>query len=446
MAAPIELDTADKLEYNFYPVSNGMCQFRVRAPNDAHLAFCSEAVEADPMYEVFLGGWKNTKSVIRKNRTKPDVAETETPDILNDGEFRGFWVRWGDNTIMVGHEGQAAAFLTYEDTETVPINYVGVCTGWGACGSWIIEDDIKLETPDKLNYNFNPITSGALTVQFKGPSNCHIALTPQKLEIKPICEMIIGGWNNTASVIRLDMDKNNELAKVETKNIVSNDKFTIFYIHWSKKGLVVRLDGPSGLILMQAENCIKFPVYFFGIRTAWGATGSWKIKQGVQMIGKGTQPSAPVAAMLTSPGSGVPNWVVVNGGEIPPNAVQGGLDIDGAPLYIGRANHEGAVIPGKVVPTHGVCYIPWGGAENPKSEYEVLCDANGHWVACSGTEIPGQAFVAGSSEDGEPLFVGRVTHEGTQTIGKVQQSHGVCYIPFGGEEVAYTDYEIFITQ
>lgn len=140
-----ELDTVDELKYNFYPVSNGICQFRVRAPNDAHLAFCSDAAEADPMYEVFLGGWKNTKSIIRKNRTKPDVAESDTPDILNDGEFRGFWIRWDGNTITVGHEGQPAAFLTYEDTETVPINYVGVCTGWGACGSWIIEGKIVFD-------------------------------------------------------------------------------------------------------------------------------------------------------------------------------------------------------------------------------------------------------------------------------------------------------------
>lgn len=59
------------------------------------------------------------------------------------------------------------------------------------------------------------------------------------------------------------------------------------------------------------------------------------------------QPSAPVASLLASRGgSGVANWVPVNGGAIPPNAVEGG--IDGETLYIGRANHEGALIPGKV--------------------------------------------------------------------------------------------------
>lgn len=76
----------------------------------------------------------------------------------------------------------------------------------------------------------------------------------------------------------------------------------------------------------------------------------------------------------------------------------------------------------------------------------MLCGAPGTWIACSGTDIPGAAFEAGSSEDGEPLFIGRVNHEGTLTVGKVQPSHGTCYIPFGGQEVAFVDYEVFVTQ
>lgn len=102
----------------------------MKASNDAHLALTASESEADPMLEIFLGGWKNTKSVIRKNRTKPDVTEESTPDILNGSEFRGFWIRWTDNVITVGHEGDAAAFMSYNNTDSFPINYVGVCTGW----------------------------------------------------------------------------------------------------------------------------------------------------------------------------------------------------------------------------------------------------------------------------------------------------------------------------
>ncbi|XP_061512839.1 uncharacterized protein LOC1278977 isoform X1 [Anopheles gambiae] len=295
---PIELETEDKLEYRFVPTGNGVVNFKVRAPNDAHIALTTNPEESDPMLEVFIGGWKNTKSVIRKNRTKPDVAEVETPDILNAGEFRGFWIRWQDNVITVGNEGAAAAFLSYENPEPFPINCVGFCTGWGATGSWLIE---------------------------------------------PASEQ--------------------------------------------------------------------------------------------------ASPSAPTAAALSAGGAAC--WVAAANGEIPPNAVVGGSD--GEDMYIGRAQHEGGIIPGKVVASHGVCYIAWGGAENPKAEYEVLCDFGGEFVPASGSDIPPTALPAGESEDGEPLFIGRVTHEGTVTVGKVQPSHGVCYIPYGGQELAFAEYEIFVS-
>jgi hypothetical protein len=66
-------------------------------------------------------------------------------------------------------------------------------------------------------------------------------------------------------------------------------------------------------------------------------------------------------------------------------------------------------------------------------------------VAGTGTDIPGHAFPGGETEDGEPLFVGRASHEGTLTVGKIQPSHGVCYIPYGGQEMAFSDFEIFCT-
>lgn len=297
MASNIEIETVDKLEYQFQPATNGVVNFKVRASNDAHLALTSGPEESDPMLEVFIGGWKNSKSVIRKNRTKPDVSEVDTPDILNGGEFRGFWVKWQDDVITVGMEGAAAAFLSYENTaEPFPINYVGVCTGWGATGSWIIEQN-----------------------------------------------------------------------------------------------------APA--------------------------------------------PSAPAALVSTG---GAACWVPAANGEIPPNAVVGGAD--GEDMFIARSQHEGAIIPGKLVASHGCCYIAWGGVENPKTEYEVLCDGNGTFVNASGSEIPPNAIPAGESEDGEPLFIGRVNHEGTVTVGKVQQSHGVCYIPYGGQELAFADYEVYVSQ
>ncbi|XP_018343738.1 PREDICTED: C3 and PZP-like alpha-2-macroglobulin domain-containing protein 8 isoform X2 [Trachymyrmex septentrionalis] len=303
----VSLNTEDKLEYHFYPVTAGQIQFRIKAPNDAHVALTTASQEGDPMYEVFIGGWNNSKSVVRKNRAKPEVAETETPGILSADEYRGFWIRWGNGVLTVGKEGESDPFLSYADPEPFGIGYFGVCTGWGATGEWLIE------------------------------AIC--------------CGGDYGGH-------------------------------------------------PS------------------------------------------TTPSAPAEVRGLDAGSVC--WCDAAGGMVPPDAVEGGHDEE--PLFVGRAHHEGALIPGKVKPGHSVCYVAWGGAEHGKTDYQVLCGCKPTWVPVNGGNIPPNAIPGGETEDGEPLFVGRVHHEGTVTIGKVQPSHNVCYIPYAGSEIASSEYEVMVGQ
>lgn len=63
-------------------------------------------------------------------------------------------------------------------------------------------------------------------------------------------------------------------------------------------------------------------------------------------------------------------WVLKQGGDVPDGALVGGND-NGEDLFVARADHEGAQIPGKLFPEHGCAYIPWGGEEIGKDEYEV---------------------------------------------------------------------------
>lgn len=46
----------------------------------------------------------------------------------------------------------------------------------------------------------------------------------------------------------------------------------------------------------------------------------------------------------------------------------GGHDQDGTQLFVGRAFHEGELIPAKVIPAKNVAYIAYGGQEIPKHE------------------------------------------------------------------------------
>lgn len=50
------------------------------------------------------------------------------------------------------------------------------------------------------------------------------------------------------------------------------------------------------------------------------------------------------------------------------------------------------------------------------------------WVDASGDAVPANAIEGGKTEDGETLYIGRVLHEGAQTVGKFHPSHGKMYI------------------
>ncbi|XP_049964112.1 uncharacterized protein LOC126484593 isoform X1 [Schistocerca serialis cubense] len=442
----VELQTPDKLEYNFYPVTSGSTQFKVKTPNDAHIALTTGPAESDPMYEIFIGGWGNTKSIIRKNRQKPDKVEVETPGILSGDEFRGFWIRWSAGSIACGKEGEAHPFMSWDDPEPFGIGYYGVCTGWGASGSWLLEDGSKVDTPDRLEYRFLAVCKGALEIEVKAPSNAHVALTTGPREADPMYELILGGWNNKESAIRLNRTKPDKV-HLETPGLLHGGEFRRLTIQWDKGVIQAKKDG---IVLIEWRDPAPFGISHYGVRTAWGATGHWKVRNsipgstGPQHIVAPRAAPQPGWSLPSAPSGGAATWVPARAGEVPPGAVPGGYDNE--QLYVGRARHEGALIPGKVHPSHGVCYVAWGGQEHGKEEYEVLCGCEAAWVPAAQGQVPEGALPSGETEDGEPLFTGRAQHEGAMCVGKVQGSHTVCYIPYGGQEIAYPEYEVLVAK
>ncbi|KAJ1812869.1 hypothetical protein LPJ56_005357, partial [Coemansia sp. RSA 2599] len=117
-------------------------------------------------------------------------------------------------------------------------------------------------------------------------------------------------------------------------------------------------------------------------------------------------------------------WVNASNGQIPPQAVQGGVEADGTPLFVARAMYKGGLHPGKAGPhiQDGGCAIGWGHKEVNVPEYQVLCgDASQlRWINQS-KELVIQGFRpvdAGHEETGEPLYVAKTLYEGSQQLGK----------------------------
>ncbi|EAT41102.1 AAEL007246-PA [Aedes aegypti] len=139
-------------------------------------------------------------------------------------------------------------------------------------------------------------------------------------------------------------------------------------------------------------------------------------------------------------------WVWACNGAVPENGIPAGGS-GSRRYYIGRAHYEGSVTPGRVDLKRKACSIAWGGDEHLRNVYEVLCTP-GRFVRITeeNTESLLLASTAGMSEEGEPLFIGRVEHKGEMIYGKVQRSHGVCYIAYEGKELAFKTYELFVAN
>jgi hypothetical protein len=64
-------------------------------------------------------------------------------------------------------------------------------------------------------------------------------------------------------------------------------------------------------------------------------------------------------------------WILYSDSP-PDNAIIGASDINGEPLYICSAEHQGRWIPGKFPVSHGVCYISFAELEIPISNFRLL--------------------------------------------------------------------------
>lgn len=67
------------------------------------------------------------------------------------------------------------------------------------------------------------------------------------------------------------------------------------------------------------------------------------------------------------------------------------------------------------------------------------------WCPSRDGQVPKDTVNGGwDAHNGEPLFVGRVHHGGSLIVGKVHPSHRCIYVPFGGGEHKYHQYEVLV--
>ncbi|XP_031831982.1 uncharacterized protein LOC116426735 isoform X1 [Nomia melanderi] len=282
-------------------------------------------------------------------------------------------------------------------------------------------------TPNSLEYRYFPTTRSRINLRIKAGHDARICLRTHLGSDSNIYEIVIGGWGNTMSAIKKN-GKEPCVAEAETKDILNTEQLCDLWIQWLCDGLL-NVGRQNGEILMSYKDPNPFVINYIGVSTAWGATGEFFIEESQCT-------STVVRQQLVDTSS---YWIDYN--ELlglPRNVTLASED----GLYVGRTHHRDSLTPGSV--RNSMCTIAWGGTSYNKKEFQVLCAENVSWVQSWDGNIPMNALPAGESEDGYALFIGRVLHEGTYYIGKIQPNHQVCYVPVDGKEESYINYEALV--
>jgi Farnesoic acid 0-methyl transferase len=100
----------------------------VRANTDVHLALTAFNFTSHPMIEVFIGGWNNSRSAIRRNQATPDLINISTPNILRNDDSTLFRVTWANFFVLVFRDGEDLPLFGVMMPDWYPIRFYGIRT------------------------------------------------------------------------------------------------------------------------------------------------------------------------------------------------------------------------------------------------------------------------------------------------------------------------------
>ena len=144
-------------------------EFRFQAPeftNDIHLGFSASPGHNDPKWEIVIGGWYGTRSVIRTSNQTPHlgVATVVHSREVYDELRKEFFVKVQDGRIAIHHSdnGQMGdVFMEYKSMNIIKdqLQFLLASGGFGGRGSMQIEphDDVvdNVFIMDHYNYQVN---------------------------------------------------------------------------------------------------------------------------------------------------------------------------------------------------------------------------------------------------------------------------------------------------
>lgn len=105
-------------------------QFEAKAKDNIVVAMSPEATQVFPMYEIIVGGWKDSKSAIRRGAQDAERALSVKPRLCSEAEYLPYWAMLckGVVSVGVGNEPGKGLILAWRDPEPINARFVSFTT------------------------------------------------------------------------------------------------------------------------------------------------------------------------------------------------------------------------------------------------------------------------------------------------------------------------------
>lgn len=213
------------------------------------------------------------------------VTSTDSRCLIKDGKDIG-------KTVFLRHPVSVRHVLDEDSTASASSNVSSVLNG--TIISSTVEpspNSTTVHTPDDETKWFpfaNALgQSGVLHFEFKGANDAHVALgsssiQPAGRQIQDHYEVVIGGWSNTKSALRL---VSNQCTQVDISCVymggspVSADEFRPFRIDWTDTKLRLNSwNGSDFVSLLELDiSSANYTIDRALIMTGYGSSGQWRL-------------------------------------------------------------------------------------------------------------------------------------------------------------------------
>lgn len=144
ISVPISAASGDKVfltDCEAFPRNDNFLPFKLKGRKDAHLRLLPQKrTTKEPIIQIAIAAWDNWKSIINKGSGLNNiVSEYNKWGLLDENQFRDFWVCWENGHIQVGtgNEVYVNTFMEWQESCYFAVNDIEISGMHTSVLDWI---------------------------------------------------------------------------------------------------------------------------------------------------------------------------------------------------------------------------------------------------------------------------------------------------------------------